>query len=373
MKTQVFMLTVLLGSGGFMLAVEGKSDETTKSAVVTTEKKSKFDIPAWHSDARWKREIFAAAWQGCGIVGGPRLEAMWLDGSAGFPYCPVGGPFHLVGYDSVNEQIHDISGGSRGYLDGPLSRARFGGSGFSAGAGPSGCTPDGRFLIMGDSFNKAIRMVDLKEQTVKTVTNFAGLQSFGENGKAWLKRDGKLLGMDLATMKIVSEFELKEDCGPVWDLWVDEVHMKAYCSGEPLKKDGKTWFIWYLDLKDGGKVHGVLAGTIRGPNMSYCGSFDDYKGYPSTHIQFGPDDPEKRFLYMNVTDTTNFMRVDLEKRIVAAFSFDAKTGEGRFIDSGSPGDMGSGHAGPAWRFGSNGDFIMMSGHSAPAMLYMRVK
>lgn len=57
-----------------------------------------------------------------------------------------------------------------------------------------------------------------------------------------------------------------------------------------------------------------------GPNGGYPGPFDGYQDYAEQAVYFGPDDPDSRFLYMRCTYTGTFMRLDLEKRVVAACS-----------------------------------------------------
>lgn len=338
---------------------------------------SKFDTPMWSPEARWKRERWEGVEMGqFGNLDGPRLQTMHRRFYPIIPYVQEGAPYHLTAYDSVNEHVMEISGGGRGLLDGPLSRARFGGSAYSMGGGASALTPDGRYFVMGDGVNKATRLIDLKEQTVRTVPDLAAMKFFDNKGNAWLYKGGKdgfkLISVDVATLKTNREIAIKEAILITTECLLDEVHDRIYQAGDYIMRDGKNWFVSYLDLKDGGSFHGVLTGGTLGPNPGYTGSFDSYNGYPNGHIQFGPDDPEHRFLYHHATDTGNFRCLDLEKRMITQFDFDPKTGEGRWIDT-KPGRQEWAHVGPVFLKDGHGSFVVPGGRQFPTWLYKRVK
>ncbi len=182
--------------------------------------------------------------------------------------------------------------------------------------------------------------------------------------------------MDAATAKQTKDIKLKAtaglDLGRGKGLAFDEKKGRLYASGTIVKKDGKQWHVWYFDLNDGGSFHGVLAGERTGASAVYAGPFDGFKGYAEHSIAFGPDDPEKRFLYMRLTDTKTFYRLDLEKRMVAACSGPprGKAGPVMFIESGIPNGMVP-HMAPIWLPG--GDFLMPGLRSSPAPYFRRVK
>lgn len=360
-------LAALLVAG---LAADGAAAETNAAPLQAP---SKFDTPMWSPEARWKREIWSAPGPAANLDG-PRGEILCRRKTVNYPYVQEGGPFNFTAYDAVNEQVIAVGGGARGHLDGPLTRARFGGVGYSMGGGVSGMSPDGRFFVMGDGANKATRLIDMKEQTVRTVPELAALKFFDSKGNAWLykadKEGNKLISVELATMKTNQEIVIKEKLDFTTECLFDEVKNRLYLAGDAIKRDGTTWFVSYLDLKAGGSFHGVLTGQISGPNPGYAGSFDGYKGYPNNHIQFGPDDPEHRFLYHHATDTGNFRRLDLDQRTIAHFDFDPKTGEGRFLDT-MPVRQETAHVGPTWL--PTGDFLMPGGENIPNMIYRRVK
>jgi hypothetical protein len=286
-----------------------------------------------------------------------------------------GGPHMIWAYDGKAERFHAVAGSTRGCVDGPFSRARFGGTGYFAYPTVA-LSPDARYEARTDPHaGNAVRVLDFKEQMVRTVVpSGAGTQSLVINSK------GRLRTVDLATGKTAGEITLKATQGLGQGvgrgLALDEKHNRLYVSGDDAKngKDARnngSWFVWYFDLNDGGSFHGVLSGDGLGP---YAGPFDGYKGYGygEQTVYFGPDDPDYRFLYMRVTDTSTFMRLDLEKRMVAACSGAPhnQTGPVMFIESGAPNPTTS-HMGGIWL--PNGDFIMSGIRSTAAPFYRRVK
>lgn len=371
MKRCGITVLVLLAVAG--VAGSGLAEGTN---AVSPDAKSKFTTPVSDPSARWEREVepWAAASGQVGNLDGPRREIMWRRGSPAFPFAVEGGPHWLWYYDSNSERIHTMTAGARGSVDGPFNRARWTGTGYSM-AGIIDRSPDGRFLLAAEPYiwKGPIRVFDLKEQMVRSMTLPAGFMVFDSKGQLWniFTKDGKIQQVDLTTVKVVSErvVEGLKGADLAGNLALDEVHNRIYCSGTATAKH--KWRVWYYDLNDNGSFHGVLSGAITGPGMSYCGPFDGYKGYPDVHVEFGPDDPERRYLYMNSTDTANFMRLDLEKQMVAAFTFDSKSRQGWFIESGAPQDMGVSHLKASWL--PNGDFIMPGVRSAPTMSYKRVK
>jgi len=355
-----------------------------------TEKKSGFDIPVWHPDARWERaDDFAGVCSIPSDLGGPRQEVMWRGSFYTFQYPLVYlpgqiGPYPFRGYDAKTERIHALSGGASGLLDGPLSRARNGGYHYRIRPYQT-LSSDRRFFVLADAGNgRSVRIIDLKEQMVRTaLPPGSGAQAavFDSKGRVLVltakkvgrKWEGRVVTVDAATAKPVKEMTLKASEGIRLDrygagLALDEKKGRLYASGDILKKDGKKWHVWYLDLNDGGSWHGVLAGEKA--MMAYTGPFDTYKGYGETSISFGPDDPEKRFLYVRITDTPTFVRLDLKRRMVAACSGPSKEQpQVMFIESGKPNKIVS-HVGPIWL--PNGDFITPAVWG-PAPYFRRVK
>lgn len=357
-------MALLLAAG---LAASGRAAET----------KSNVSVPMTDPSARWEREVepWAAASGQVGNLDGPRREIMWRRGDVTFPCVAEGGPHWFWHYDATTERIHTMTAGARGSVDGPFNRARWTGTGYSM-AGAIGRSPDGRFLLTAEPFiyKGLVRVFDLKDQMVRSMTLPTGALLFDSKGQLWniFPKDGKIQLIDLATVKVISERTIEGLKGAHlgWAMVLDEVNNRIYCNGGMGKN--WPWLVWCYDLKDNGAFHGVLTGKYIGPSMAYCGPADGYKGYCDINkIQFGPDDPGNRYLYMNGTDMRNFMRLDLEKRMVAAFTFDDKSRQGWFIESGSPQGMDTAHVSPTWL--PNGDFVMPGGRNFPCLSYKRVK
>ncbi len=383
---KVIVGIVLAGAVAAGVAVvSGGSGDTPLPA---EKSKKKFSTPIWHPDARWES---AEPWTGGGNacpsqLDGPRREIMYYAVATGFA---EGGRFVYYGYDASSERIHTLAFSGCGLLDGPFSRARYGGCGYLCSVGGPK-SADGRYSVFIDRRNGSrLRMMDFKEQMVSTIKldrPWPGTQAMvlDSKGQVWLYNRGRLLIVDLSTSKTVRDFTLKAKKGidlGGGSITLDEKKNRLYVGGcvrfnkgRPGAPGGdpKRWHVWYFDLNDGGSVHPVLSGDMAGPNPGYAGPFDTYKGYGECSVYFGPDDPEKRFLYMRVTDTSTFMRLDLEKRMVAACSGPprGKNGPVMFIESGVPNKTVS-HVGPRWLPG--GDFIMPGVLGRPNKMYRRVK
>jgi hypothetical protein len=111
-------------------------------------------------------------------------------------------------------------------------------------------------------------------------------------------------------------------------LAVDEKHGRLY--GTTYRAE--PWYVWYWDLKDG-SVHGVLPNSANEPGARQQGEAGPFEGtvlYNHGEICWGPDDPEKRFLYVTRVDDHNLYRLDLKCEVIEVFSAE----EGRFVDRG---------------------------------------
>jgi len=382
---------VLAGAIAGMTAVSMSGRGGGGGGALPAEKpKSKFSTPIWHPEARWEKAENWAATHISGNLDGPRREIMWRRGF-GSRVCNVypivfpqgGGPYPIHGYDAKAERIHAVACGGRGFMDGPFSRARWGGFDYSH-LDSLALTPDRRYFVLRDAWNGcAIRVFDLKEQVVRTIlppqpykARPQGVAGDSKGRIFVLLAGGRLLTVDATSgwkptetkLKATAGLDLKRGAG----LAYDEKHNRLYASGWMTEHAGKKWHVWYFDLNDGGSFHGVLAGERKGPGPAYAGPFDTFKGYGECSIGFGPDDPDFRFLYVRTTDTSTFQRLDLEKRVVAACSGAPrhKTGPVSFIESGTP-NATSAHLAAVWL--PNGDFIMPGVRQSPATLFRRVK
>jgi RNA polymerase sigma-70 factor (ECF subfamily) len=390
MKIGLGVAAAGLVAGATFWAVGGKTGEPAKSPpAAVPEKKSKFDTPVWHPDARWEdggKQIGLNAML-CAPVDGPRQEVMsqvqvvsdWGDVGQTAETDPLG----WSALDDKSERFHLVAGGARGYLDGPFSRARYGGMGY--GTKVFGfASPDKRYVFTSDPYNGGVmRRLDFKEQMVKTV-KFEGLAggfsgaTISKAGKAYMiTAPNLLLISDLdgkLERKLVLEVRPEEGLsiggwGPV--IALDEKHNRLYASS--MYDTRSKWHIWYWDLNANGAVHGEVAKSDKphpdAPTAMFGGAPGSYKDgwnvYPEGGICFGPDDPDYRFLYTSRTDCGNFYRLDLEKKEVWAFSGPPDL---KFIGSGKPKPFFP-HAQGNWL--PNGDFTIPDGRGL--RLYRRIK
>ena len=306
--------------------------------------KPKFPIPVWHPNARWVLE--KEPYGGSGLRGqldGPLQGGMWGRAPALSVLTPLpeNGPFAFKSFDAENARIHQTVGGASGYLDGPLARARFGTWGYMRGP-YFASSPNGRFHFFLDGDNKfVIRRIDLAEQVVTTFmqanwktrimipADDGGLRYFLDNALVLVDAQGKP-GKKVA-------LEVKPHL-PVGGVALDEGRGRLYASCD---YDGTKggWYVWYWDLKDG-SFHGVLPawqkgqpkhgpGGMGGPDP---GPFKGTSLYPQMIPFWGPDDPEKNFLYILPNDTSNFYRLDLKKETIGCASIEG--GEIRIIETG---------------------------------------
>lgn len=342
-KIGLSLAAVGLTTGAIFLAVGDSSGESP----APTERKSRFATPVWHPDAEWKDtgEVLAGS-QATGNLDGPRQEVMWRWGGLGLSRCSgmrTAGRSDFVSYDPETERIHQMAGSGHGYLDGPFSRARFGGWDYSH-RGTSTGSPDGRYVYFLDPWNgRALRGLDLEKQEVFTVRrepipDLKGIVADGQGRLLALKSDGELLVFTPGKPEPgKSRLETPEGVygGQTLCLVIDPVHNRLYCS--PSFKMSAKWYLWYWDLADG-KHHGVLPISPKEECRAY-GSAGPFKGtavYPEVYVGFGPDDPEYRFLYMRCTDMATLFRLDLLTKQVDGFTFDKGKGCFRFITEGVP-------------------------------------
>ncbi|MBL8799945.1 MAG: hypothetical protein JNM56_39045 [Planctomycetia bacterium] len=315
-------------------------------------KKPKFDIPVWHPDARWEvsKEPFAGNLLVPGELDGPRREVMWMTGVK--PTLLGGltqGERHVVlSYDARTERFFQATRGARGYLDGPFARARFKGghyheSSFWVHA------PDGRFFYLLEAADR-LRAVDFAKQYVSTVPTKGAVKAMtcGESGKLYVVLNSPATEVQvlssgsewklLETVKLQGKQELG-DLGSV--LAVDEERGRLYGT----TYGAWPWYVWYWNLKDG-SYHGVLPNAQKEADKRKQGEAGPFAGtvvYNHGAIAWGPDDPEKRFLYMTRVDDSSCYRLDLDEKVLRVFN----EREGRFIEKGRGTPITYAHA-PFW-------------------------
>jgi len=341
METEVIKTTwklVMLAVGAMLLS--GDATPQTSPKPGEPPKKPKFAIPVWHPDARWEvAEPFAGNLLLPGELDGPRREVMWLTGVrpgllGGFTQ----GERHVfLSFDARTDRYFQATRGARGYLDGPLARARFKGGHYHDALYwvPA---PDGRFFyVLEDVGTGRVRALDFAKQYVSTVPikGVAKAITCGDSGKVYAA-----LNNPATEVAVLSP-------GPEWKQ-LETVKLQGTQALNPLsavlavdEKRGRLygttyaaapWYVWYWDLKDG-SYHGVLPNASKEANkraMGEAGPFEGTVVYNEGAISWGPDDPDKRFLYMTRVDDASCYRLDLEEKVLRVFNGK----EGRFTDKG---------------------------------------
>ena len=341
-----------------------------------------FDTPVWNPEAKWRYERFA----GCRIPGhldGPRLEMEYYSvGGMGLGFPTSGaGEYNFGSYDPNSQRAHVVAGSARGYLDGPFSRARFGGWDYVKRI--RGCfSRDLRYRFMTDPYNGSLlRRLDFKEQQVQTImnnlTDVKGIVTADSNHLYIIRGQGEMIISDydgnvISTLKL----QMTEKIGQ-WgvSLALDPKDGFLYAT----TYGAKLWYIWYWNLDDG-SFHGVLAIPQKGEarrERNEAGPFPGTNLYTEGNVFFGPDDPEKRFLYTGRTDTWTFFRLDLEKKHIWALTGrqskktdDQDTNEAYFIDKGIPNKIPC-YGGVRWM--SDGSFVSRIHSPFDSYIFRRIR
>lgn len=315
-------------------------------APLPAEKPKKFSAPVWDPGARWQMEKLAGI-EVAGHLDGPRLEMEYSSAGILNPiYRPVGqGKFAYGSYDPATERGHIVAGWAQGYLDGPFSRARFGGWDY-VNRCKYAASADGRYFFLTDVYNgRVLRRLDaVKQEVVTLLPDTKGLLGMtpSSDGRLYVLKSGGatvIVGTD-GTTKPGPQFKIREKIKPAWgaSLALDEKNGRIYASAF----SSKNWYVWYWSLADG-SFHGVLPIAKEGEparSKSVPGPFKGTTLYNQGSVMFGPDDPDYRFLYGGRTDTWNFFRMDLEKKVIACLGIESG-GRGKptivkFIESGKP-------------------------------------
>jgi RNA polymerase sigma-70 factor (ECF subfamily) len=395
-----------LVAGTAFWAVGGKSEEPAKPPAAA-EKKSKFDTPVWHADAEWEYAgplIAPPRGQGwTANLDGPAREILSKRGRLA-PWASVKGydPCMFQSYDEATDRYHVVAGSARGYLDGPFSRARYGGHDYGAratsSASPSLSAPlslsggSKRFVYITDGHNGCVlRRLDFVKQEVSTVRweGDPGVGGFTivRSGELYVLSPPNRLLILSPEGKLMRQMtvELRPDevigIGGAWphSLALDEKRNRLYASGSYLP--ARAWHIWYWALNDNGKFHGEVAAIKKGAGSGFGGQPGSYKDgwfvYSEGFICWGPDDPDYRFLYTARTDLPNFYRLDLDKK--EAWSMNGigkKEGDRRIkfeLDRRQRLSPDVGNVGPLWQ--ENGDFLINIGGAGDGGLvrFKRIK
>jgi hypothetical protein len=332
-----------------------------------------FTLPIWHPDARWATAVNGLGSGATGQLDGTRLETMSAEGYwSGFVisgHCA--GPYGYLGFDSLRDRVHLTAGsGSRGYLDGPFSRARMASISYTAVRSEASYGKQYYFFSEPQNGHK-IRRMDFVNQEIRTVAS--GLISAGMTvdsaGRLYVKsrNDSLLHIISMDGTEEIKTLDIQEGTGStvaVVLLVLDEKKGRLYAASAY----AKSFYVYYWDLADG-SFHGVLpVGGTPLRDRDTPGPFEGTNLYNQIiYMYFGPDDPDKRYLYICSNDSYISHRLDLQDRIIWAGSVEG--GALKFISSGIP----KGYTGPLL-LNDAGDFTSRSSFwDLPRMLvYKRI-
>ncbi len=277
--------------------------------------KNKFSTPVTASDAEWHLD---GVWAGCGVKGyldGPRKEIFVFTGPSTKMWFEWAGDFNLRKYEKEIDRYLTVTGGARGWLDGPFTRARFGGWSYGSSGVRTAGSPDGRYLYMVDLGR--LRVLDMEKRTVRTLLDKvnAVAVSVDKKGNAWIFSWGGGLrivnveGKVLETRSLPGNFEKQPLIGHGFCARLDEENDRLW----GMKRNGL--YLWYWDFKQAGKVVPVLwdyGKKSRGKCVT--GPFEGTQMHCPAGFAFGPDDPDKLFGYVGGGDDTTFYRLDFKKK-----------------------------------------------------------
>lgn len=275
-----------------------------------------FAIGVHHPDARWEREPFA----GVGLqsdLDGPRREMRSRNPPGPYFFMEGAGDFVLKVYDPETERYETLAGSARGYLDGPFSRARFGGQGYALPL-HSACSPDARYLYLLEGATEKLRRLDFEAEWVETLpidVSLARAMDVDSQGRIHLAGyDGvRVLEQDGTLVSSFAAGDWQPQHG--FDIEADDVNNRLYganrCAGE--------WQVWYWDLADG-SFHGLIRVPPDDPNgRNDSATFAEANLLCPGGLAFGPDDPERSYLFLGGGDNTTFYRLKLVEEAVDFF------------------------------------------------------
>jgi hypothetical protein len=220
-------------------------------------------------------------------------------------------------------------------------------------------SPDGRYLFIDDrSSRNSFRRLDLEKQQVVTIPHPDGwVQGMfaDKNGKLYLVRGGGEIQVCDIDGKLEKTLKLQLPGGGGFLL--DAVNDRLYWSTG--YEASKKWLVGYFDMK---AADGIFHGLISYDNernhkvwmRAVPAPFKDFGVYPQLGLWFGPDDPDKNFIYMGACDTNNFFRLDLKKEEVWVCSQEKDgirfifTGQGKGSTSGLDGLGNIARSKPHW-------------------------
>lgn len=355
-----------------------KPKEVKEEVKSTKEKPRKFATLISDPDARWTRET-VVWYQNVGDpLDGPRLGMQGNgNGNTGI-FFEGGGDVYLRKFDEKLARYFTISASAPGYLDGPLSHARFGSTGY-ARERASVQSPDGRYLYFTEPDMKyMVRCIDFDKMDVRTVlkdvvAGAAGMTIDSKGSLYLISYSGfQIVTSDGKVEKRVMEFPPNTQ-GYALSLVMDEKNNRIYAAR-------RDTHVWYWDLNANGKYVEVLnAGNSKATARATCatGSFDGLRLHCPSGLVKGPD-PDVNFLYFGGGDDRSFYRLDLDKKYMLRFRPVEGDKNGLFHFGESPGKVGAaigGWCGPPSGWNEDGDFYLgdWCGGSGGLYFFKRVK
>jgi hypothetical protein len=362
------MKTILAGwlCGGLMAVAVGQEAGTPAPT---------FSIPATDPAAEWQdRGLWAGV--GMGYIDGPRLEAMSFTSPRPHVFAEDGGECIFRTYDARTDRIVTLAGcGSNGELDGPFSRARFGGWGYGV-AGIMGGNSKFYYILTRSNDKMIIRRFDYAKRVVQRIPapSMPVSKVCCFEGGIFLQHKGTLKKLS-DDGKILAEYTLAEVPGGYGESLgpYDSKNDRLYGSS---REGAGGWVAWYWDLRAGGKLNGLLlAGRApeNQPIRKQCatGSFKGSFFYCPGGMAFGPGDPDYRFPYMGGGDEANMYRLDLERQIWTKLVRTADGKRWRFGDA--PGLVQAWDAGGGTPWANDGTDNIYPGYRGWTKFYERVK
>ncbi len=339
----------------------------------------RFSTPIWAPTARWEKSLLVNV-ENCGDpLDGPVLGVQTNRKVSLGVFFEGGGDWYLRKYDPDKERFYTVGGDAAGYLDGPLSRARFNAFGYAKERAIAR-SPDGRYMYFTEPcLGFIVRLVDFQKGKVRTVAKDVKMRSITVDSK------GNLWGVTWGTLVVITpdgkveKRKIETPSGTIGyalSIVLDEVKNRLY----GMRRDTR---LWYWDLKTGKCTDVYNDKTCKTPHRRKCatGPFEGMWLHCPAGLKKFPWDKEVRFLYVGGGDDRSFYRMDLKKRYMHRFTFapEAKGKHKRLFYFGdAPGkvnDAIEGWCGPPGWLNEDGDFTLGSWRGGGSKLYLfrRVK
>lgn len=321
---------MVLGAGAIAVAqgAAGKQGEPVAKTQPAAVAKQKFDTPVWSPDARWSlTPETVVGGGGFGHLDGPQQDILYTGWGtmSRLGESVMGGPYVFSSYDPELGRLHVVAGSASGVMDGPFSRARFAGPWSYMDEPVRAQSPDGRYLFIAEIYNSgSIRRADLEKQMVVSIPRPKGwfMNMFADNkGKLYVVMHGGMVHVCDYDGKVEKSIQLQMPGNGM--LMLDSTNDRLYWG---TRDRNPKWFVGYFDLKTSGwEFHGLIESNPERNKRDWMraipNSFTNFGCYTQVDgLYFGPDDPEKNFLYMKTCDTTPSFRLDLKKKEVWVLS-----------------------------------------------------